>query len=321
MSKLLPFKLKAPVKDYIWGGTKLIENYNKTTDKPKAAESWELSCHSDGESIIDSGEYKGLTLSELIKHSGSTVMGSKYKDNSALGILIKLIDANDNLSVQVHPNDEYALKYENQLGKTEAWVVLDCKQDAFLYCGLNSTVSPQEFAEHIKNGSFLEILNKVYVKPGDVIFIEAGTVHAICAGIVIAEIQENSNVTYRIYDYDRTDKDGNKRELHIDKALQVCNMNKFEQINCNGEPKQLEGYTKTMLAVCDYFTSYMYNIKQSADIYSSDETFTHLLCVDGNAELMLNEFTMQIQKGDSIFVPAGTGEYTIKGECKLICTE
>ncbi|HAN43844.1 MAG TPA: mannose-6-phosphate isomerase [Ruminococcaceae bacterium] len=321
MKKILPFKLKAPIKDYIWGGRNLIKHYNKITDKQKAAESWELSCHKDGQSIIDSGEYKGLPLSELISSCDSDLMGSKYKDNARLGMLIKLIDADDNLSVQVHPNDEYALKHENQLGKTEAWVVLSCKQGAYLYCGLNRTVSPEEFAKRIENGTFLEILNKVYVKPGDVIFIEAGTVHAICGGIVIAEIQENSNVTYRIYDYDRTDKDGNKRELHIDKALQVCNMNKFEQIVRNDEPERFYGGTKALLASCSYFTSYMYDINLGAEMHSSNETFSHLLCVDGNAKLMLNDFTMQFQKGDSIFVPAGLGKYKISGECKLICSE
>ena len=210
-----PIKLAPAFKDYLWGGTKLKTEFDKKSDLQKVAESWELSTHKDGQSIVANGEFKGLTLSEYIEKNGRECIGKNAMAFEFFPILIKFIDAADNLSVQVHPSDEYALSNEGEYGKTEMWYVLDCEKDAFLYYGLNREITKEEFAERIKENMLLEVLNKVKVNKGDVFFINSGTIHAIGKGIVICEIQQNSNTTYRVYDYDRRDKNGNTRELHV----------------------------------------------------------------------------------------------------------
>ena len=215
-------KLIAPCKDYIWGGNRLREEYGKKLDSDKIAESWELSCHKDGQSVIDGGEFDGKTLSEFIEKKGRiAVLGTNCERFEYFPILIKLIDAKDNLSVQVHPSNEYALKVEGEYGKTEMWYIVDCNEGAELLYGFKHEISRDEFAERIKNNTLLEVANNVPVHKGDVFFIESGTLHAIGKGILIAEIQQNSNTTYRVYDYGRVGKDGKPRELHIEKALDV----------------------------------------------------------------------------------------------------
>ena len=218
---LYPMKLTAPCKDYLWGGNRLREEYGKVSDADKIAESWELSCHKDGQSVIADGEFKGLTLSELIEKQGKEVLGDNCKKFDNFPILIKLIDAKDNLSVQVHPNNDYALRVEGEYGKTEMWYIVDCEEGASLYYGFSREISKEEFVERIEQKTLLEVLNKVEVQKGDVLFIEPGTIHAIGKGNLIAEIQQNSNVTYRVYDYGRKGADGKERDLHIEKALQV----------------------------------------------------------------------------------------------------
>jgi len=216
-------KLKPGCKDYLWGGSKLIREYGKEYAGDVLAETWELSCHPDGPSVIDGGEYAGWTLAEYIEKKGKAVLGSSCSRLQDFPILIKLIDAKDNLSIQVHPDNQYALENEGQYGKTEMWYVLDAGEDAFLYYGFDKEISLEEFSGRIQEDTLTEVLHAVPVQKGDVLFIEAGTIHAIGKDILIAEIQQNSNVTYRVYDYGRTGKDGKKRELHIEKALAVTN--------------------------------------------------------------------------------------------------
>lgn len=201
-------KLKPAFKDYIWGGKKLVEEYGKEFQGERLAESWELSCHPDGESVIASGEYAGKTLSAYIREKGFGILGRNCRRFSDFPILIKLIDAHDNLSVQVHPDNGYALRNEGQYGKTEMWYIVDCEPGAFLYYGFSRPVSEEEFRRRIADNTLLEVLNRVDVQKGDVLFIESGTIHAIGKGIVIAEIQQNSNITYRVYDYGRVGADG-----------------------------------------------------------------------------------------------------------------
>lgn len=209
-------KLKAPCKDYIWGGNRLREEYGKELDSDKIAESWELSCHKDGQSMIVGGEFDGKTLSDYIEAKGkSAVLGKNCDRFEYFPVLIKLIDAKDNLSVQVHPSNDYALRVEGEYGKTEMWYIVDCDPGAELLYGFKHEISKEEFAERIANNTLLEVTNNVPVHKGDVFFIESGTLHAIGKGILIAEIQQNSNTTYRIYDYGRVGKDGKPRELHV----------------------------------------------------------------------------------------------------------
>ena len=216
-------KLNAPCKDYIWGGNRLREEYGKVSDADKIAESWELSCHKDGQSVIANGKDKGKTLSEYVAEN-KNALGTACDRFEYFPILIKLIDAKDNLSVQVHPDNDYAMRVEGEYGKTEMWYIVDCEEGSQLIYGFDKEISREEFADRIKNNTLLEVTNNVPVHKGDVFFIESGTLHAIGKGILIAEIQQNSNTTYRVYDYGRVGKDGKPRELHIEKAIDVTEL-------------------------------------------------------------------------------------------------
>lgn len=216
-------KLKPSCKDYLWGGHRLAEEYGVKYDGEVLAEAWELSCHSDGPSYIANGMYAGKTLQEYIDIKGKEVLGLNCRRFRDFPILTKFIDAKQSLSVQVRPSNRYALKNEGQYGKTEMWYVMDADPGAYLYYGFKTEISKEEFAKRIEEDTLLEVLNAVPVQKGDVLFIESGTIHAIGAGILIAEIQQNSNVTYRVYDYGRVGKDAKKRDLHIEKALAVTN--------------------------------------------------------------------------------------------------
>lgn len=307
--KYEPIKLLPVFKDYLWGGTKLKTHLNKNTELEKVAESWELSTHKDGQSIVADGKYKGLTLSEYIDANGKDIIGKNAEEFEFFPILIKFIDAHDNLSVQVHPSDEYALENEGEYGKTEMWYIADCDEDAFIYYGLNRELSKEELTERIKNNTLIEVLNKVETHKGDVFFIPSGTIHAIGAGNLICEIQQNSNTTYRVYDYDRRDKNGNTRELHIEKAIDVSNLYPPETYCCGNEK---------ILAKCDYFIVEKVVCCGEINFELSNDSFRSVVVVDGFGELEASGKVIEFKKGDSIFIPAQQGECVIKGECEII---
>ncbi|MBR6873375.1 MAG: class I mannose-6-phosphate isomerase [Ruminococcus sp.] len=309
-------RLEPAFKDYIWGGTRLRDDFKKKCDYDKVAESWELSCHKDGASVVATGEDKGLTLAQYIDKHGKAVLGTNCGRFEAFPILIKLIDAKDNLSVQVHPDNEYAQRVEGEYGKTEMWYVVDCDEGAELLYGFKHEISKEEFAERIKNNTLLEVTDNVPVHRGDVFFIEAGTLHAIGKGILIAEIQQNSNTTYRIYDYGRVGKDGKPRELHIEKAQDVTKLAPAKQYP-DTPAEQHEGYTSKLLASCEYFTTYVLDITGEAQLEADGASFNSLLILEGEGTAGEVEF----KKGDSIFVTAGTGKYTVKGNCRAILTK
>lgn len=303
-------KLTAHIKDYLWGGTKLITDFNKTTDKEKAAESWELSTHPDGESIVSGGEFDGMSLSEYIKaNGGNECIGHRAAEFDFFPILIKLIDAKDDLSIQVHPNDEYALKAEGEYGKTEMWYIVDCEEGAYLYYGVNREVTKAEFEERIKNNTLLDILNKVPVKKGDVFFIQSGTIHAICSGILICEVQQNSNTTYRVYDYDRRGADGKPRQLHIEKAIDVS------QLTPSTEQKTRENDT---LASCKYFTVKKVTCKGDAEFEVNKACFRSLTLTDGYGKLELNGDITEVSKGETVFIPAQDTTAKLTGDFEAI---
>lgn len=316
---MYPLKLIPAFKDYLWGGTKLKTNFNKNVDMNIVAESWELACHKDGNSLIDNGEFKGISLAEYIKKVGKSVLGKNCEKFDDFPILIKLIDAKDNLSVQVHPDNEYAKKFEGGYGKTEMWYIVDCEPGATLLYGFKHKISKQEFKQRIQNNTILEVLNSVPVKKGDVFFINAKTLHAIGKGILIAEIQQNSNTTYRIYDYNRKGVDGKTRELHIDKALDVTDLD-VPNVIPKSETLNMNGYSKTLLSKCEYFTVNSINIVDNAVLNCDTNSFHSLLCLDGVCKLNYNDEVIDIKKGDSIFIPAGLGEYTITGKGEIILT-
>ena len=236
-----PLRLNSPLKDYIWGGTRLKTEFGKSTSLERVAESWELSCHKDGPSLIENGDFAGKTLPEYIKIQGKSVLGTNCEKFDYFPILIKLIDAQDNLSVQVHPDNNYALRVEGEYGKTEMWYIVDCAEGASLIYGFDHEISAEEFARRIQDNTLLNVCNIVPVKKGDVFFIEAGTIHAIGKGILIAEIQQNSNTTYRVYDYGRVGADGNPRQLHIEKAKEVTqkDIKVVEESRRSGDPAVL----------------------------------------------------------------------------------
>ena len=311
-------KLIAPCKDYIWGGTRLRDEYGKKSDADKVAESWELSCHKDGKSVIENGEYAGRTLDEYIEKEGKKVLGKNCERFEYFPILIKLIDAKDNLSVQVHPDNEYALRVEGEYGKTEMWYIVDCEEGAELLYGFKHEISREEFADRIKNNTLLEVTNNVPVHKGDVFFIESGTLHAIGKGILIAEIQQNSNTTYRIYDYGRVGNDGKPRELHIAKACEVTKLvPPTRPAKPQGEKLDKGGYSETLLASSEYFNVNKLDVQSAAQLEATDASFNSILVLSGSFKLG----DLILGKGDSCFIPAGSGNYTLEGSGEAILTD
>ena len=309
---MYPLLLKPPVKDYLWGGTRLKTEYNYETDREKAAEAWVLSCHKDGEDVVINGELAGKTLSYALKQWGDKAARFPY-----FPLLIKLIDAKDRLSVQVHPDDTYALKNEGEYGKTEMWYVVDCEEGAELIYGFNREVSKEEFERRIRDNTLPEICNSVPVHKGDVFFIAAGTLHAIGAGILIAEVQQNSNTTYRVSDYGRLGADGKPRQLHIEKALDVTKREK-PQIPYGGIGKTEKTPYGTVreLAKCDLFTAALTELDGKTEIHC-EESFTSLVVLDGKITVKWEGGELEAIKGGSVFVPAGcTAE--LSGKARLL---
>ncbi len=307
-------KLKPCGKDYLWGGRRLVEEYGKEASGEVLAETWELSCHPDGPSVIENGVHAGKTLRQYIEEQGKAVLGTHCRRFRDFPILVKFIDAKDNLSIQVHPDNRYALSHEGQYGKTEMWYVMDAGKDAFLYYGFRKEISTAEFERRIRENTLLEALNAVPVQKGDVLFIESGTLHAIGKDILIAEIQQNSNVTYRVYDYGRVGKDGRKRDLHIEKALAVTNL----------VPIIRDKSSYPHVADCDYFTVDKLNwdgrILKKLEGSVSEDSFASILILDGQGTISDAAETIPFRKGDSFFVSAGSGTFQIEGTCDTLLT-
>ncbi len=320
-----PFLLAPAGKDYLWGGNRLKTDFNKNIDMTPLAETWECSTHPDGPSVVNSGEYEGWTLPQVLKECPH-YLGTNNADNSDLPVLIKFIDAEKDLSVQVHPSDEYAMEYENGfLGKTEMWYVLDATEDAKLVYGFNQDVNEETLRQALNQGKLEEYLNTVPIEKGDVFFIPSGQVHAIGAGALIAEIQQNSNLTYRLYDYNRRDKDGNLRELHIDKALDVSNMSSSSKPSkTTTEIRSTKEYDIEQISKCKYFQVDKINIHTAGDITvdynTGEESFNVLLCVDGQGILAVDKEAFVIDKGDCVFVPANSVRMKISGNMQILRT-
>lgn len=309
-------KLNPVFKDYLWGGTKLRDEYGFKSGLTKLAEGWMLSCHKDGENTILNGIFAGKTLTEVIKENPD-FLGENGKNFEYFPILIKLIDAKDDLSVQVHPDNEYAMRVEKEYGKTECWYILDCDDNAELIYGFNREISNEEFKEKIADNTFLETVNKVKVKKGDLFFIEAGTLHAIGKGILLAEIQQNSNTTYRVYDYGRLGIDGKPRDLHVKKAIDVTNCTPpTRSTNPEGDLIVGDGFTSQLLTKCDLFNVEKVSVDKSYLSVADDKSFVSVLVTDGKGEID----NIEIKKGESLFIPANYGEFTIKGNVEIIIT-
>lgn len=310
-------------------------------------ESWELSAHPDGQSVIASGTFAGMYFGEFIEKYGEEVVCWKSSSLDRFPVLIKFIDAKNALSIQIHPDDDYALENENEFGKNEMWYVVDCEPGAYLYCGLKQDSSKEEIRERIENNTITEILNKIEVHKGDCVMVKAGTIHAIGAGILICEIQQNSNCTYRMYDYDRRDKFGNRRELHISKAIDVVDVKKYKPF-VSGNSDVPEG--AELLVSCKYFECYKYVLGESVytddssdkDICNNDDgnsdivvkpatdrinisvdtmSFRSIIVIEGSGKITVGENEMDYRAGDSFFVTAGEKVVSVEGTRVIIVTK
>lgn len=295
-------KLTPACKDYLWGGEKLRQDYGIQSQLHPLAEAWVLSCHPDGPSVVATGPLAGKTLPEYIQEKGLGCLGADCEKFTDFPILAKFIDAKGDLSIQVHPSNEYALAHEHQFGKTEMWYVLDCEPGATLYYGFQHQISREEFQQRIQDNTLTEVLNAVPVEKGDLFFIPAGTLHAIRKGIVVAEIQQNSNVTYRIYDYGRVGADGKPRQLHIQQALEVTQRT----------PPQPDPDFHGHLAQCPYFTVDVMEGRFTLDC--GPESFVSVLVLEGTGALWEGDESMSLRKGESLFIPAGAGQCRLEGD-------
>lgn len=319
-----PLLLSPVGKDYLWGGNRLNSDFGKEINLEPLAETWECSTHPNGMSIVACGHYAGRTLKNVIGEHPE-MLGKHSEKNGDLPVMVKLIDAKEDLSVQVHPDDEYAERSENgQKGKTEFWYILDATRDATIIYGLHHSCTRADLVYSIENGSFQSYLQRIPVKRDDVFLINAGTIHALGAGTLVAEIQQTSDLTYRLYDYDRRDKDGRKRDLHIQKALDVANLDGIP------EPRQpmrvlryAQGCATELLVRCRYFQveRMLINterIRKRVSYQTDDLSFKVLLCISGCGVLSFEGEVIEMFKGDCIFVPANSLEMKFHGKMQLL---
>lgn len=306
---MYPLKFENLYFDKIWGGRD-FELFRYNLPKGNIGESWDIACHPHGISIIANGEFKGMSLAKLIELKGDEIIGTKIQKDW-FPLLIKLINAKDNLSVQVHPNDEYATRVEKEMGKTEIWYVIEAFEDASLVVGTKDNCTVEDFKLAIEDGTLDKYMNKISVKKGDVYFIQSGLIHAIGPGVIIAEIQQNSDTTYRVYDYNRG------RELHIAKALDVIDLTlKSEKIE--GISISASGYSKTYLCIDKNFSLELYTVEDSFTENSDIERFYAFTCVEGSGKILYKDGEEDIKIGDSVLIPASLGEYAFTGTMKIL---
>lgn len=304
---MYPLKLEPVFKDYIWGGHRLNRDFGMKSGFDKTAEAWLLSCHNDGMSVIQNGLFRNMPLQDFIE---------KYPQYAGdcctekFPLIIKLIDACDNLSVQVHPSAENS--------KNEMWYIIDCEENSCILYGVREKISKQQFEEHIRNNTVADAMNRIPVRKGDVFYIKAGTLHAIGKGILTAEIQQNSNVTYRVFDYNRKDAQGNTRPLHIAQAIECADLNPPQEL-CH---KTITHGNTEILNECSFFSVYLLNIDGTHVIHSDSSSFSSIIILEGYGDVCENNKinAEHFRKGDSFFLSAGC-DYKITGKSKIILTK
>ena len=315
---MYPFIFKPILKDYLWGGNAILPFKGITPDNTKTAESWELSHVAGNYSVVTNGILKGLTIDELIHRYGAKLSGEKViqRFGATFPLLIKFIDAHDNLSIQVHPGDELARARHHSLGKTEMWYVVQATPGAALYCGFSQQIDAEEYVRRVRENSIIDVLKRYDVKEGDVFFLPAGRVHAICAGCFIAEIQQTSDITYRIYDYNRKDTNGNSRELHIELAKEAIDYTVYadSRIVYMPVPNQV-----VPLVQCTYFTTNLLELDLPKERdYSTLDSFIIYVCLEGKAIIQDNNNNkLIIRKGQTLLIPAVTQQITIAPDSKV----
>lgn len=314
--KFYPIQFRPILKDRIWGGTKLRDYLNKPISSEITGESWEISTVENDVSVASNGVFEGKSLNEIINEYPEEILGTKVhrQFGTQFPLLFKYLDAREDLSIQVHPNDELAKKRHNSFGKTEMWYVMQADKEARLIVGFKENSSKEEYVHHLEEKSLLDILDTWKVQKGDVFFLDTGTVHAIGAGTVIAEIQQTSDITYRLYDFDRVDANGNKRELHIDLALDAINYN---VVDAERKYSKKENTSNTV-AECRYFTTNYIPLDGEMNVKPNPETFKVYMCVDGNFELLLNGEKYYYKTGDTVLLPAETTDFILSGKAGIL---
>lgn len=314
--KFYPLQFEPILKERIWGGEKLKTILNKPISSKITGESWEISTVEGDVSVISNGDLAGKSLNDIIKSNPEEVLGTEVyaRFGKQFPLLFKYLDAREDLSIQVHPNDELAKKRHNSFGKTEMWYVMQADTDSKLIVGFKEDSNAVEYLENLKNKTLLSILDNVAVQVGDVFFLETGTVHAIGAGMVIAEIQQTSDITYRLYDFDRKDAAGNERELHVDLALDAINYNKIDTYKkYNKELNQ-----SNVMVDCPYFTTNFLPLDGEVAVNKSGNSFTVYMCVEGDFELEFDGVKSKYIKGDTILIPAALKSFVLRGKGSLL---
>lgn len=314
--KLYPLQFEAILKERIWGGEKLKTLLHKPITSNITGESWELSTVEGDVSIVANGELKGKLLTELINSFPDEILGTAVhtRFGKQFPLLFKYLDAREDLSIQVHPNDELAKKRHNSFGKTEMWYIMQADNNARIIVGFKENSDADEYLENLKNKTLLSILDNVKVQSGDVFFLETGTVHTIGAGIVVAEIQQTSDITYRLYDFDRVDANGNTRELHVDLALEAINYNKVE----SKKSYTTNSNQSNSVVDCPYFTTNFIPLDGTISVSKSGETFTVYMCVEGSFEIEYNNSKTQYTKGDTVLIPAAMNAFILNGKASIL---
>ena len=306
---MYPIKFENLYYDKIWGGRDL-EAFRNNLPEGEIGESWDVACHPNGTGIVANGKLKGKSFTEIIEEFGHSLVGTKVSTEK-FPLLVKLINSREKLSVQVHPGDEYAKRVENEFGKTEAWYVVAAKSGAKLIVGTKNC-DKAVFAKAIEEGKCEDYLNVIEVKKGDCFFINSGLVHAICEGLIIAEIQQNSDVTYRVYDY------GRPREIHVEKSLDVINFDLEAANLSNNEVVKFDGFSKVDFCENEYFGMQKINVENQWSDCSNEEKFFILTFVEGNGIIEGEGFSEEIKMGDSYLIPATLGKYVVKGNIEVI---
>ena len=314
--KLYPLQFKPILKERIWGGTKLKTILNKPITSDITGESWEISAVEGDVSIVSNGVLAGKSLNDLIQSAPEDILGTQvYKRfGTQFPLLFKYLDAQEDLSIQVHPNDELAKKRHNSFGKTEMWFIMQADENARIIVGFKEKSNATEYVENLKNKTLLSILDDFIVKSGDVFFLETGTVHAIGAGLVVAEIQQTSDITYRLYDFDRVDAAGNERELHVDLALDAINYDEVDTFR---------SYTKDInqsntIVNCPYFTTNFLPLEGEKIIKNNGNSFSVYMCIEGTFEIEFQNLRFQYKKGDTVLIPAALKTFILNGKASIL---
>ena len=315
--KKYPLRLEYIAKSAIWGGTRLADGWGKVGGGDNIAETWELSVRPGEMCRIRNGEAEGMALSDYFARVGGDAVCPTYRPEDRFPLLVKLIDARDRLSVQVHPDDAYASRVEGDSGKTEMWYIVDAEEGATIVYGLKDGVSREEYARSVSEGRMEDALREIPVRAGESYFIPAGMVHAIGSGILIAEIQQNSDLTYRVWDYDRRGADGSLRPLHTEKALDVIRPFSAEEVEAL---RFARGREDGLLSNSQYFKVERREIRGTDTVFAFADSFVSVLCIAGEGVLRLEGDSYPLSRGDSYFLPAGMGMCEAEGEMTLICS-